>query len=153
MIALSLAMFGLSLPNLVDQSALLTDFSIPNLVGDLIGAGGGAPWLLKAADVAVVAVVVFQLQRRREWMAGAAWSTFALLASLAWLVPWYVIWLLPLAVLAGSVPLRRVAIGATAFLIFAFMPGTGLYFAAHGVNLLSGRPGRRRGHTRHKLAQ
>ncbi|HET9104260.1 MAG TPA: glycosyltransferase family 87 protein [Solirubrobacteraceae bacterium] len=153
MIALSLAMFGLSLPNLVDQSALLTDFSIPNLVGDLIGAGGGAPWLLKVADVAVVAVVIFQLQRRREWMAGAAWSTFALLASLAWLVPWYVIWLLPLAVLAGSVPLRRVAIGATAFLIFAFMPGTGLYFSAHGVNLLSGQAGQASRTHQHKLSQ
>ena len=153
MIALSLAMFGLSLPNLVDQSALLTDFSIPNLVGDLIGAGGGAPWLLKLADVAVVAVVLFQLQRRRDWMAGAAWSTFALLASLAWLVPWYVVWLLPLAVLAGSVPLRRVAIAATLFLIFAFMPGTGLYFAAHGVNLLSGDAGQASRSHQTKLAQ
>ena len=153
MIALSLVMFGLSLPNLVDQSALLTDFSIPNLVGDLIGAGGGAPWLLKVADVAVVAVVVFQLQRRREWMAGMAWSTFALLASLAWLVPWYVIWLLPLAVLSGSVPLRRVAIGATAFLIFAFMPGTGLYFSAHNVNLLSGSAGQASRSHQHKLSQ
>ncbi len=33
MIALSLLLFGLTIPNLSDQSALLTDFSIPNIVG------------------------------------------------------------------------------------------------------------------------
>ena len=43
MIALSLALFGLSIPNLSDQSSLLTDFSIPNIVGLVIGIGGGAP--------------------------------------------------------------------------------------------------------------
>ncbi len=153
MIALSLAMFGLSLPNLVDQSALLTDFSIPNLVGLLIGVGGGTPVLLKLADVAVVLVIGFQFFRRKEWMSGAAWSTFALLASLAWLVPWYVVWLLPLAALAGSVSLRRVAIGMTAFLIFAFMPGTGLYFSSHGINLLGSSVGQASRSHQHKLSQ
>lgn len=153
MIVLSLALFGLSLPNLVDQSALLTDFSIPNLVGLVIGAGGGAPWLLKVADVAVVVVVAHQVLRRRDWMAGAAWSTFALLASLAWLVPWYVVWLLPLAVLAGSLPLRRVAVAMTAFLIFAFMPGTGLYFSAHGIDPLSSPVGQASKSHQNKLAQ
>ena len=153
MIALSLAMFGLSLPNLVDQSALLTDFSIPNLVGLLIGVGGGTPVLLKLADVAVVLVIGFQFFRRRDWMSGAAWSTFALLASLAWLVPWYVVWLLPLAALAGSVSLRRVAIGMTAFLIFAFMPGTGLYFSSHGINLLGSSVGQASRSHQNKLAQ
>ena len=33
MIALQLALFGLAIPNLSDQSALLTDFSLPNIVG------------------------------------------------------------------------------------------------------------------------
>jgi len=153
MIALSLAMFGLSLPNLVDQSALLTDFSIPNLVGLFIGVGGGTPVLLKLADVAVVLVVGCQVFRRQDWMSGAAWSTFALLASLAWLVPWYVVWLLPLAALAGSVSLRRVAIGMTAFLIFAFMPGTGLFLSSHGINLLGSSVGQASRSHQDKLAQ
>ena len=153
MIALSLAMFGLSLPNLVDQSALLTDFSIPNLVGLLIGVGGGTPVLLKLADVVVVLVVGHQILRRKDWMSGAAWSTFALLASLAWLVPWYVVWLLPLAALAGSVSLRRVAIGMTAFLIFAFMPGTGLFFSSQGINLLGSSVGQASRSHQDKLAK
>ena len=51
----------------------------------------------------VVLVVAYEVYRERDWLTGAGWSTFALLASLAWLVPWYVIWLLPLAALATSV--------------------------------------------------
>ena len=55
---MSLALFGFSLPNLSDQSTLLTDFSIPNLVGLVIGLGGGTPGLLRVADRRVVVVVI-----------------------------------------------------------------------------------------------
>ncbi|MGO9884319.1 MAG: glycosyltransferase family 87 protein [Solirubrobacteraceae bacterium] len=152
MIALSLALFGFSIPNLSDQSSLLTDFSIPNIVGLAIGIGGGAPGLLKVAIVCVVLVVVYEVYRERDWLAGAGWSTFALLASLAWLVPWYVIWLLPLAALATSVNLRRTALAMTVFLILAFMPATALYMAAHGINPLGSSVGQASQSHQHKLA-
>ena len=152
MIALSLALFGLSIPNLSDQSSLLTDFSIPNIVGLVIGIGGGAPGLLKVAIVCVVLVVAYEVYRERDWLAGAGWSTFALLASLAWLVPWYVIWLLPLAALATSVNLRRTALAMTVFLILAFMPATELYMAAHGINPLGSSVGQASQSHQHKLA-
>ena len=48
----------------------------------------------------------------------------ALLASLAWLMPWYVIWLLPLAALGTSLRLRRAAIAFTVFLVLTFIPAT-----------------------------
>lgn len=152
MIALSLAMFGFSIPNLSDQSSLLTDFSIPNIVGLAIGIGGGTPGLLKVAIVCVVLVVVYEIYRERDWLAGAGWSTFALLASLAWLVPWYVIWLLPLAALATSVNLRRTALAMTVFLILAFMPATELYMQAHGINPLGSPVGQASQSHQHKLA-
>ena len=152
MIALSLALFGLSIPNLSDQSSLLTDFSIPNIVGLVIGIGGGAPGLLKVAIVCVVLVVAYEVYRERDWLTGAGWSTFALLASLAWLVPWYVIWLLPLAALATSVNLRRTALAMTVFLILAFMPATELYMAAHGINPLGSSIGQASQSHQHKLA-
>jgi len=152
MIALSLALFGLSIPNLSDQSSLLTDFSIPNIVGLVIGIGGGAPGLLKVAIVCVVLVVAYEVYRERDWLAGAGWSTFALLASLAWLVPWYVIWLLPLAALATSVNLRRTALAMTVFLVLAFMPATELYMAAHGINPLGSSIGQASQSHQHKLA-
>ncbi len=51
-------------PNLQDQSTLLTDFSIPNLVGWVVGLGGGAPGLLRVANVAVVVTVALLVRRR-----------------------------------------------------------------------------------------
>jgi alpha-1,6-mannosyltransferase len=153
LVGLSLAMFGLAIPNLAQQSSLLTDFSIPNVMGLLIGAGGGTPLLLKAAIVGVVIVVAHQLYRRRDWLAGAGWSTVALMASLSWLMPWYVIWLLPLAALATSVRLRRTAMAATAFLILSFMPATNLYMHAHGINPLASPAGQASLSQQNKLEQ
>ena len=136
MIALSLVLFGFSLPNLSDQASLLTDFSIPNVVGLLIGIGGGSPGLLRIMTVGVVVVVAYEIFRRRNWLTGAGWSTFALLASLAWLVPWYVIWLLPLAALATSPGLRRAAVLFTVFLILTWMPAAQIYMNDHHINPL-----------------
>ena len=153
LIALSLSLFGLSIPNLSDQSSLLTDFSFPNVFGLLIGIGGGTPGLLHLASFAVVVVVVYEVYRRRDWLTSAGWCTFALIASLAWLVPWYVVWLLPLAALSTSVRLRRVALALTVFLVLTFLPATSLYLADHGINLLSSSVGQASKSRQHKLAQ
>jgi alpha-1,6-mannosyltransferase len=139
--ALSLLLFGFTIPNLAQQSAVLTDFSIPNILGLLIGAGGGASWLLRLATVGLVLLVGHQLLRNRNWLSGVGWVTVGLLASLGWLMPWYVIWLLPFAALAGSLALRRVALGATIFLILSFMPATNLFLQAHNLNPLGGSAG------------
>ncbi|MGI8413501.1 MAG: glycosyltransferase 87 family protein [Solirubrobacteraceae bacterium] len=153
LVALSLALFGFSLPNLSDQSTLLTAFSIPNLVGLAIGLGGGAPGLLRVANVALVLAVFFLLRRRRDWLAGAGWSTFALIASLAWLVPWYVIWLLPLAALSTSLRLRRSALALTVFLVLTFLPETGILLAEHGINPMATTVGQASRTLQTKLAQ
>jgi alpha-1,6-mannosyltransferase len=153
LIGLSLILFGFAIPNLAQQSSLLTDFSIPNIVGVLIGAGGGTPFLLKLALVGVAAVVVHQVTRSRDWLAGAGWSTVALIASLSWLMPWYVIWVLPLAALGTSIRLRRVAVAGTVFLILTFMPATNLYMQAHGINPLAGSAGRASMSQQNKLEQ
>jgi Glycosyltransferase family 87 len=153
LVALSLSLFGPHLPNLREQSTLLTDFSVPNLVGLMIGAGGAAPWLLRIANVAVVLSVALLLRRRVDWLAGAGWATFALLVSLAWLVPWYVIWLLPLAALATSVRMRRAAIAFTVFLVLTFMPATPMFMRARGINLMSSAVGQASQSLQHKLSQ
>lgn len=141
LVAGSIALFGLSIPNLSDQSTLLTGFSIPNLFGVLIGVGGGIPLLLKIANVALVLVIAWQVRRRTDWLVGAGWATFALIASLAWLVPWYVTWLLPLAALASSVRLRRATLVLTAYLVLAFMPATGIIFSHLQIDPMSGSAG------------
>jgi alpha-1,6-mannosyltransferase len=50
---------------------------------------------------------VFVLTLVRAWRGAdpirmAAWATLVILVASAWLVPWYVLWLLPLAALAGD---------------------------------------------------
>lgn len=136
LVAMSLALFGLHIPNLADQSTLLTGFSIPNMFGLVIGLGGGTPGLLWLLHVLLVPFVLYELRRNRDWLSGAGWSTFALIASLAWLVPWYVMWLLPLAGLGTSIRLRRVAAALTVYLVFAFVPATGVILSEHGINPL-----------------
>jgi hypothetical protein len=153
LLVLDLALFGLSIPNLSDQSTLLTDFSFPNLFGLLIGIGGGTPGLLKLANVALVLFVAHQIYRRRDWLSSAGWSTLALIVSLAWLVPWYVVWLLPLAALGTSVRLRRATLALTVFLAFAFAPATGQFLSRHNINLLSSPVGQASTSRQDKLAQ
>jgi alpha-1,6-mannosyltransferase len=153
MIGLSLLFFGLSIPNLAQQSAVLTNFSVPNLVGLAAGAGGGSSLVLRAAAVGVVLVVVQQAYRGRTWLNSAGWSTVALIASLGWLMPWYVIWLLPLAGLATSVRLRRVVLVLTAYLILTFMPVTHLLMERYNFSLLGGSAGRAAVSEQNKLSQ
>jgi alpha-1,6-mannosyltransferase len=139
--AMSVALFGFTIPNLQDQSTLLTDFSVPNIVGDLIGIGGGTPAFLRVANVALVITVLYFLRRKGDWLSGAGWSTLALVLSLAWLVPWYVIWVLPLAALGTSVRLRRAVVVFSAYLVLAFIPETGIFLSDHGINPMGSATG------------
>jgi hypothetical protein len=97
--------------------------------------------MLRLANVAVVLTVALLLRQRRDWLEGAGWGTFALIASLAWLVPWYVVWLLPLAALATSYNLRRVALILTVYLVIGFMPETGTLLSKVGINLMNSPAG------------
>lgn len=141
LVALSLALFGFSFPNVHDQSRLVTDLSIPNLLGWAIGAGGAASWIVNVMQVVIVGVVAYQLLKRREWLSGAGWATVALLASLGWLMPWYIIWLLPLAAIAADARLRVVALGATLLVTLSFMPVVLPFLKHHGINPMAGTVG------------
>jgi len=151
LIALDLVLFGFSLPNLSQQSSLLTGFSISNVFGLYVLGSGGTPLLLKIAAVCVVLVVVYQYYRNRDWIGGAGWSTLALIASLSWLMPWYVVWLLPLAALSSSVWLRRVAAVLSVYLLFTFLPAVNTYTNNHNINLLDTAAGRASSSLQYKL--
>ncbi len=151
--AMYLALFGLSLPNLVDQSTLLTPWAAPNIVGLVLGLGGGTPGLLRIANVLLVVVVALLVRRRRDWLSDSGWGTVALIASLAWLVPWYVIWVLPLAAFGTSLRLRRVALLLTLYLVLAFAPSTGSLLGKMGINLMNSPAGQASLTLQHKLAQ
>lgn len=150
---MSVSLFGLSIPNLSQQSTLLTGTSLANVLGLILHVGGATPLFLKVLDVGVVAVVVHQCWRKRDWVSGAGWATLALIASLGWLMPWYVVWLLPLAGLVVSPRMRTVAVALTIYLLLVFMPWGDYYMQDNGINLLSTHAGRASSSLQNKLEQ
>jgi len=101
--------------------------------------------------VAVATLVALVARRRSEWLSGAGWATLALVASLAWLMPWYVVWVLPLAALGSSLRLRRAALAATVFLVLTFMPVTGTVLGALHLNPMGSSVGRAATARTHRL--
>ena len=140
--AISIQAFGWTIPNLSDQSSLLTNFSIPNLVGMVLGQGGGTPTVVHLASLLVVLLAAVLLWRRRDWLTSTGWATLALVCSLSWLVPWYVVWVLPLAALAASVRLRRATLALSLFLVLAFVPATSLVMRQLKLNTMRGSASR-----------
>jgi alpha-1,6-mannosyltransferase len=58
--------------------------------------------LLEATFVAVSAALAVSCLWTRNWPAAAGWSTLLLLGTTGWVLPWYVLWLLPLAAVARA---------------------------------------------------
>ena len=126
--ALSLAAFGFHLPGLDVQSSLVTPLSPSNLLGLALGQGGATPAVQIAVQLALAATVAWLLVRTArgdDWLAMAGWASLALVLSLGWEMPWYALWVLPLAVLSGSRALRRAALGLSVFLLVTLAPMTG----------------------------
>ena len=133
--AASLIAFGLHFPDLSTQSKLVTSVSVPNLIGLALGQGGETDWLhtlLSAALILAVALCCVQAWRRRSAITASGWASVALLVTLSWVLPWYVLWVLPMAALSSSRRLRVTALVLGAYLIIAWAPASGqLWNAIH----------------------
>jgi hypothetical protein len=138
----SLLLFGFSIANVSDQARILTNFSVPQVVGLLVGLGGATHWLLDLADALVVLTVIYLLWRRKEWLSAAGWATLAVIASLSWLMPWYLLWVLPLAAVATSARLRKATHAMTLFLVLTFVPNLWVYMEHHHISPLRSPTGR-----------
>jgi hypothetical protein len=135
--AASVAAFGPHFPDLATQGRLVTMVSVPNLLGLALGLGGETETLrvlLSGVLVVCVAACSWMAWRRRESLAAAGWASVALLVTLSWVLPWYVLWVLPLAALAGSRQLRLAALLIGVYLIVAWAPITGIAFNAIGFH-------------------
>jgi hypothetical protein len=135
--ACSLVAFGLHIPDLSTQGRLVTSVSVPNLLGLALGQGGETDLLRQLLEGVLVASVVACCAlawRRRESLTAAGWASVALLVTLSWVLPWYVLWVLPLAALAGSRRLRTTALLLGVYLIAAWAPLTGDVFNAIGFH-------------------
>ena len=135
--AFSLIAFGLHLPDLSTQSRLVTSVSWPNLIGLALGQGGETETLhhvLSGALIVSVLLCCVQAWRRRSAITASGWANVALLVTLSWVLPWYVIWVLPLAALSSSRRLRAVALLLGAYMIIAWAPAAGFLWNAIGFH-------------------
>jgi hypothetical protein len=75
--------------------------SLPHLAAQLTSAGSG---LTRSAALLLYALALAWLLRwawrGADWVRAAGWAGVALLAASAWVLPWYVLWPLPLAALS-----------------------------------------------------
>jgi hypothetical protein len=92
-----------------EQQQLVATHSIPAETARLFGLNGTPAWwrhLYVAGFLLVLALALWRTARGADWRVAAGWSMLALLLSTAWLLPWYAIWLLPLAAVGGDRRLR-----------------------------------------------
>jgi len=134
---MSLAAFGLHIPDLSTQGSLVTNESVPNLIGLAIGAGGESNalrLLMSAILIASVGVCCWLAWRRRDTITASGWASVALLLTLSWVLPWYVLWVLPLAALSTSRRLRISALVLGVYLIIAWAPVSGGIWSGIGFH-------------------
>ena len=73
--------------------------------------------------VAVVVVLLWRSYKQPEtWIANAGWATFGVLLATAWLVPWYLLWLLPFAALARDRALQIATIVFSGYTLVIAIP-------------------------------
>ena len=126
LLALTAAVFGTSAihfaDTLRDQQHDVALYSLPNEVGEWLGLGGITGGIRAVATLTLIAGLAVLLARtwrgRLGWLSAAGWATALLLVTSAWLLPWYLVWLLPLAALSDDRRLRVTALAIGAFLVY-----------------------------------
>jgi hypothetical protein len=123
--AMSILAFGVNLPNLGQQDRLVIQDGIPNLVGYALGFGGETAPVRTAGTLLLIAVIVvcsIWAWRTRRWLTACGWTTFTLIVTLSWALPWYIAWLLPFAALSRSRALRVAGVVLGLYTYLVWMP-------------------------------
>jgi hypothetical protein len=128
LVGASLLAFGATAPSLGPQTSLVSPLGALNLLGLALGQGGATRGLQVISALALLGVLAYLLRRTwrgDDWVDMSGWAVVALILSLSWVVPWYVMWLLPLAAVSASRHLRKAAAWITVLLLITALPGTG----------------------------
>lgn len=99
--------------------------SVPKALFSIVGISGtslGVRLFCQVVLVAAVALTLRHAYRGGDWLVAAGWGTLALIATTLWLLPWYVIWVLPIAALTGDRKLRFATFVMCAFVIGMRLP-------------------------------
>lgn len=97
--------------------------SIPITTARLTGLDPDAVRLAAAIlFAAAVAYLLLWTRRGGDWVRASAWAALALLLATSWLLPWYLIWVLPLAAISRDRPLQLLTLALTAYQLGARIP-------------------------------
>jgi len=102
------------------DAAFVSTDSFANEIAHLFGKPGVFPVdhdLLKAALVLIVLHLLWRTWRGYDWVAASGWTLLAISVTSTWLLAWYILWPLPLAVVVRD---RRL-LAATLFVQALFI--------------------------------
>jgi hypothetical protein len=71
---------------------------------------------------ALIAYLLAWTWRGGDWVRAAAWASLGLLLATSWLLPWYLIWSLPLAAISRDRALQSLLLALTAFQLTTRIP-------------------------------
>jgi hypothetical protein len=71
---------------------------------------------------AAVAYLLAWTWRGGDWVRAAAWCAFAVLLATSWLLPWYLLWPLPLVAISRDRPLQLLTLALAAYQLGARIP-------------------------------
>jgi len=106
-----------------ENQSRTSHLSIPTTLARITGLGSGGVRL--AAAILLAALVAYLLAwtwRGGDWVRAAAWAAFALLLATSWLLPWYVLWPLPLVAISRDRSLQLLTLALTAYQLGARIP-------------------------------
>jgi len=111
--------FGLAGENQGRTSHLSLPITFARLTGFDADAVRTAALLLYAAALAYLLAWTW---RGGDWVRAAAWAGFGLLLATSWLLPWYLVWPLPLVAVSRDRPLQLLTLALTAYQLGARIP-------------------------------
>jgi glycosyl transferase family 87 len=111
--------FGLAGENQGRTSHLSVPIALARLSGLDADAVRVAALVLYAAAIAGLLVWT---ARGGDWVRAAAWAGFGLLLATSWLLPWYLVWALPLVAVSRDRPLQLLTLALTAYQLGARIP-------------------------------
>jgi alpha-1,6-mannosyltransferase len=126
-VLIGLAGFG---TDVLDSLGLLSSnqgrssrLSFPYVVAAVVGNRSAVRALFALAFAAVAAWTLWRTWRGADPIRMAAWATLAILVASAWLVPWYLMWLLPLVALAADRKLVLATVALSGWVLAIGVPG------------------------------
>ncbi|MGN6258560.1 MAG: glycosyltransferase family 87 protein [Solirubrobacterales bacterium] len=106
-----------------ENQSRTSHLSIPTTFARISGLGpDGARLAAGLLFAALVAYLLVWTRRGGDWVRASAWTAFALLLATSWLLPWYLLWPLPLVAISRDRPLQLLTLGLTAYQLGARIP-------------------------------